>query len=362
MLNRRQIIGTAFAAAAFPGVAFASSPEASPVANLAARIDALIADQTVDIPFTGVALVTVAGVPVLDAAYGFADGVTRTPNTTDTGFQIASITKTMTAALTVQLRDEGAFALDDPASALLPRFADQLDSGASPVTVRHLLNHTSGVPDFLELYDVFDIEHYPESLDVLLDRIAIEPLRFEPATEFLYSNSGYLYLGRIIEAVTGETWEEALAKRITGPLDLDRTWLTPPDNRGPLATGYLQLDGLVLPVSRLGRPDLAESAGGLTSTTSDLLAWVDAYMAGSVVDLDSVEEMLAPDLADYGLGWETIRVDGVEWHGHYGQTIGFCSALARQREHNATVILLSNRQDFPISHLHRQVMETLQRS
>ena len=240
--------------------------------------------------------------------------------------------------------------------------ADQLDSGASPVTVRHLLNHTSGVPDFLELYDVFDIEHYPESLDVLLDRIAIEPLRFEPGTEFHYSNSGYLYLGRIIEAVTGETWEEALAKRITGPLDLDRTWLTPPDNRGPLATGYLQLDGLVLPVSRLGRPDLAESAGGLTSTTSDLLAWVDAYMAGSVVDLDSVEEMLAPDLADYGLGWETIRVDGVEWHGHYGQTIGFCSALARQREHNATVILLSNRQDFPISHLHRQVMETLQRS
>jgi CubicO group peptidase (beta-lactamase class C family) len=326
----------------------AQTPVASPISERSTAINALFADQTVAIPFTGSVLITEQGTSLLDAAFGFADGLARTSNAIDTGFQIASITKTFTAALIMQLRDDGAFALDDPASAILPRFAGQLDSGSDRVTIEQLLNHTSGVPDFLEIYDPFDIENYPDTLDDLLDRIATEPLRSDPGQRFLYSNSGYLYLGRIIEAITGQSFETALADRITAPLDLQQTWLTPGDNRGPLATGYLALQGLVLPVSRFGRPDLAEAAGGLTSTTHDLHAWLDTFVAGEVVATATVTEMMQPGDANYGLGWEIYGEPGDQWIGHFGQTIGFRSAMFRQPDREQTIIILSNRQDYQI--------------
>jgi CubicO group peptidase (beta-lactamase class C family) len=350
MIGRRTFLSSLVASALAPtGIAaFAQTPVASPVHDIAAEIDALLGDRSVDIPFTGAVLMTNEGQPILNSAYGFADGTARTVNTSDTGFQIASITKTFTAALTMQLRNEGAFELDDPASALIPSYAHQLDAGATPVTIRQLLNHTSGVPDFLDILDPFDLENYPESLDLLLEAIAQVPLMFDPGEEYHYSNSGYLYLGRIIEAVTGRTWEAALNERIVDPLHLRRTWLTPPDNRGDLATGYLSIQGFVLPVSRFGRPDLAEAAGGLTSTTADLLIWLDAFMAGEIVPAETVREMLEPGESGYGLGWEEVDVDGVRWQGHFGQTIGFRTAMFRQQDRNQSIILLSNRQDYEI--------------
>lgn len=361
-LGRRRLIGSALTgiAVAHAGRAAAQTPDAVHRGDIAAEIDRLLSAQTEEAQFAGAVLVTDSGETLFEGAYGEADRLSGELNTTDTGFQIASITKTFTAALIMQLRDEGAFALDDPASALIPEFADQLDSREHPVTIEQLLNHTSGVPDFLDLFDVFDVENYPESLDALIEGIAAEPLGFEPGAEFDYSNSGYLYLGRIVEAVTGQTWEETLRDRITAPLGLDRTWLTPPDRRGPLATGYLTVEGLVLPVSRFGRPDLAEAAGGLTSTTADLLAWTDAFMAGDVVNLDTVEEMLTQKFLGYGLGWDTLETSDADYHGHYGETIGFRSALAHDRERNTTVIILSNRQDFHIGDLTRQILDLVQ--
>ncbi len=360
--GRRRAIGSAvasFMAAQF-GVAVAQTPNAGTSGDLAETLDELLIEQAEVAQFAGAVLVTGGGELLFDGAYGQADRLSDALNTTDTGFQIASITKTFTAVQIMQLRDDGAFALGDSASELIPEFADQLESRDNPVSIEHLLNHTSGVPDFLDLFDPFDIENYPDSLEILLDRVAAEPLDFEPGTEFTYSNSGYLYLGRIIEAITGQSWETALADQITGPLGLERTWLTPPENRGPLATGYLTVEGLVLPVSRFGRPDLAESAGGLTSTTADLLTWTEAFMAGDIVDPATVEQMLTPKYFGYGLGWDTLAVDNVDWHGHYGETIGYCSALAHQRERNATVIILSNRQDFQVSALTERILALVQ--
>lgn len=360
--GRRPLVGAAVAGAmaAHVGQAAAQTPDAVPGGDFAGEINRILSDQTEEAQFAGAVLVSEDGETLFEGAYGEADRLSGEPNTIETGFQIASITKTFTAAQIMQLRNDGAFTLDDPVSALLPDFADQLDSGETPVTIGQLLNHTAGIPDFLDLYDMFDVENYPDSLDILLEGIAAEPLGFEPGTEFGYSNSGYLYLGRIIEAVTGQPWEEALRERITAPLGLDQTWLSPPAERSPLATGYLTVEGLVLPVSRFGRPDLAEAAGGLTSTTADLLTWTHAFMAGEVVDLNTVEEMLTPKYLGYGLGWDLLVADGVEWNGHYGETIGFCSALAHHRDRNATVIILSNRQDFHVGDLTRQLLELVQ--
>lgn len=350
MTNRRSLFGALLLSplATSANFAGAQTPAASPSIGLSEALDALLLDQSIDPPFSGTALITNDGVPVLDAAYGMADGIANQPNTIETALQIASITKTFTSALIMQLRDEGAFALDDSASTLLPQFAGQLDSRSEPVTIRQLLTHTAGVPDFLELYDLLDIASYPESLELLLERVASEPLEFEPGTSYRYSNSGYLYLGRLVEAVTDDTWEDTLTERILDPLELDRTWLTPPDDRAPFATGYLNVEGLVLPVSRFSRVDLAESAGGLTSTTYDLQRWLDAFMIGEVVSLDTVAEMLDPGLYEYGLGWSTDEFAGRLWQGHFGETIGFRSAMLHASELDATIILLCNRQDFPM--------------
>jgi len=350
MTNRRILLGALLISpvATRSIIAGAQSPVASPSIGLSEALDALLTDQSFDPPFSGTALITSGGVPVLDAAYGLADGIANQPNTIDTAFQIASITKTLTAALIMQLRDERAFALDDSASTLLPQFAGQLDSRSEPVTIRQLLMHTAGVPDFLELYDLLDVASHPETLEQLLERVASEPLKFEPGTNFHYSNSGYLYLGRIVVAVTGHSWEATLTERIIDPLELDRTWLTPPDDRAPVATGYLNVEGLVLPVSRFSRIDLAESAGGLTSTTHDLQGWLDAFMTGEIVSLDTVAEMLDPGLYEYGLGWSTNEFAGRLWQGHFGEAIGFRTVMLHNSELDASIILLSNRQDFPM--------------
>jgi D-alanyl-D-alanine carboxypeptidase len=348
--KRRAFLGSLVATALVPRAipAFAQTPVASPALDRAAAIDALLDDPSVDVPFSGAALIVDQGEVVLDAAYGLANGTDRERNTTGTAFQIASITKTIAATLILQLRDEAAFDLDDSASDFIPQFAAQLDSGATPVTIRQLLNHTSGVPDFLEVFDPFDIDSYPSTLDQLLDGVAEVPLLFDPGEGWHYSNTGYLYLGRITEAVTGTTWEERLNERIIRPLGLRRTWLTEPGTPGALATGYLPIGGFVLPVSRFGRPDLAEAAGGLTSTTHDVLAWLDAFMAGEVVSAETVSEMLDPGEYGYGLGWEIIGTETDRWSGHFGQTIGFRTAMFRHHGADRSIVLLSNRQDHPI--------------
>ncbi len=352
MLSRRHLLGALLTGGLFPirtGAA-PTTPNANPVTDLPAALDALLADQELPVPFSGAALITKGDRILLEAAYGDANLVERIPNTPKTGYQIASITKGFTAALIMQLRDEGKLDLDDPAAQYLPDLPN-LELDGVPITIRHLLGHTSGVADFTELFDLTDVASYPATLDELVDRIAAAPLLFTPGSDYAYSSSGYLYLGRIIEAITGATWEAVLEERILDPLDLRRTWLTRPARSGPLATGYLPIEGFIVPVSRLGRPDLAESAGGLTSTLADLHTWLDAFLTGRVVPPAIVGEMLTRGPYRYGLGFEFADLGGMEWLGHYGHTIGFRSALFHQPELDITMILLSNRQDFEIVQL-----------
>jgi len=360
MLTRRHLLGSLLATRLLPAAAQAApaTPEATPAADLSAALDTVLAGQALAVPFTGAALIIQSGQPLLEAAYGDADLVERIPNTPDTGFQIASITKTFTATLIMQLRDEGRFDLDDPAARYLPDLPN-LERDGVAITIRHLLGHTSGVADFTQLFDLADVTSYPATLDEAIDRIAAAPLLFTPGTDYAYSSSGYLYLGRIIEAVTGVTWEAALTERILTPLNLRDTWLTPPRRHAPLATGYLLLENFIVPVSRLGRPDLADSAGGLTSTLADLRTWFDAFRTGDVISPATVAEMLTFGPYHYGLGFEVADLGGRDWFGHYGHTIGFRSAMLHQPELDLTMILLANRQDFEMVSLTERLGEVM---
>ena len=337
------------------------TPVATPTSDLEARLDAVLASYAADRRFFGAALMAIDGQLVLRKGYGFADPRTQLANTPETNYQIASITKTFTAALIMQLRDEGKLSLDDPASRYLPDYPN-LEQDSVEITIRQLLSHTSGVIDFLSLYDLRNPFSFPPDLATLLDRIKEEPLVFTPGSDFLYSNSGYLYLGQIIREITGQNWAAALAERITEPLGLRRTWLNPPADPAPQAIGYYTLSGLLLPVSQYGRPDLAEAAGGLTSTVDDLLAWDQALWSGKVVSLETVEEMAKPIRNNYGLGLEHTRLNDLPAIGHFGQTVGFRTVYERIPELNATIIVLSNRQDLEIGALADELAAELPRA
>ena len=162
----------------------------------------MLAPYAADNRFFGAALIAIDGKPVLRKGYGFANPMQKIANTPETGYQIASITKTFTASLIMQLRDEGKLSIDDPASTYLSGYPN-LERDGVAVTIKQLLSHTSGVVDFLSLYDLEDPSSFPPDLPALIDNIKRQPLEFTPGSDYLYSNSGYLFLGRIIEQITG---------------------------------------------------------------------------------------------------------------------------------------------------------------
>ncbi|TVP53823.1 MAG: class A beta-lactamase-related serine hydrolase, partial [Gemmatimonadales bacterium] len=161
-----------------------------------------------------------AGEPVFSEGFGWADLEHRVPVTDSTVFRIGSVTKQFTAAAILRLAEEGALSLDDE----LTRFLPDYPTGDHPITVRHLLNHTSGIPNYTALGAAWlsgitlDRSH-----DEMLALFQDEPLDFEPGQRFAYSNSGYYLLGMVIEEVTGRPYDEFMEEDIFEPLGLRDT-------------------------------------------------------------------------------------------------------------------------------------------
>jgi D-alanyl-D-alanine carboxypeptidase len=201
----------------------------------------------------------------------------------DTRFEVGSVTKTFVAALVLALVEDGALGLDDEVAAHLPGRVESLRS----ITVRSLLNHTSGLPDFFEDAAVAEAWRAGAILDWSLDRlieICVALPRHEPG-RFRYANSNYLVVGLVIESVMSRPLDETIHRRILDPLDLAET--------------------------RLPRNAIA-AAGGLVSTADDLARFFCALPAGQVISDASLREMLTTvpsnwaESKRYGLGIEEI--------------------------------------------------------
>jgi len=302
---------------------------------------------------------------LLRGAWGMADVVAGIANTPETRFQIASISKTLTGALTLLVREEGLLALDDPAARWLPDLP-YLQRDGVDVTIRHLLTHTAGVPDVYLLFDLMRPSTWPSTPAEALAAIAAKPLRFTPGDHFEYSTSGYLLLGRIIEVATGEPYETAVRARILDPLGMAATWIAPPADPGPVAIGYGSLGPLLTPISPLFDPGLVAAGGGWTSTIDDLARWRQALRAGTLLTPALVDELTSPavTVADppgsaYGLGFERQTIAGEEWWGHWGLTIGFKTAFLQLPARDAAMVVLANRNDAPVKELVEEVVRTL---
>ncbi len=295
-------------------------------------------------------------------AAGLGDIETGTAMRPDDKFRCGSIMKPFISVVTLQLVEEGRFSLDDPMPAVLPESVTARFADSDQITVRMLLNHTSGIADFVTEAVVAEIFANPTKVwedDEWLDIAAAQEPYFAPGEGWTYSNTDYILLGLVIEQATGRSWREEVRQRVIEPLNLENTLLPEPGDRsipGNHARGYHDMGGEFVDLTGVD-PSMAGAAGGhaLVSTTTDLARFLDAVLAGELFQNDeTLDEMLAfvdaPDEAGvpyyYGLGMEKyVFPGGIELIGHAGGTAGFSAVVYYLPAQDITVAGMINIQD-----------------
>ena len=236
---------------------------------------------------------------------------------------IGSVTKTFVAVVVLQLVDEGELALDDPIGPLLEGTGVEI-ADADTITVRQLLQHTSGLAEYIDEPAVTSQGDRVWSPAELVAVAEAHGRIDAPGGGHHYANTNYVVLGEIVRHVTGHTWDDEVRRRIVEPLGLDSTGLIG-DERSP---GYAVVDGRPVEVVGAGDPSVGGAAGAMQSTVADLLVYVGALRDGTLVSPEMREAMLqmveVGDLTDlgvehsYGLGIERYAIGGVEVIGHLG--------------------------------------------
>jgi D-alanyl-D-alanine carboxypeptidase len=276
--------------------------------------------------------------------------------TTRDRFRVASITKLFVATVVLQLVEEGQVELGDPLAEYVPGFPR-----AERITLRQLLAHTSGVPDYTQiegfgrqlLEDRERVWTVAEVLALAGDRQA----EFEPGEDYAYSNTGFVLLGEVVRVATGTSWAHQVRTRILDPLDLRDTYVAGTDDavhQPPVVPAYFDVDGDGFQENvETGGPWPAEettegAAGAMVSTAGDLLRFGDALFRGRLLDDASLAAMTRegphhPRNSGYGLGLEVQRRDyrTTTW-GHGGFVPGFRSTLRYLPDHDVLVVALVN--------------------
>ena len=331
---------TCGAPAAEPG---AATPESD--ADLASRLDALVADEVADARFAGSVLVARGDAVLLAKGYGLADRSRGVPNTPRTTYRIGSLTKQFTALAVMQLQEAGRLAVDDPITAHLPDYPTPAKDGV-PITLHHLLSHTSGVPDLFRFASPMDQAAWPATPQDLAYGIARDHgLDFVPGTAWAYSNTGYLLLGLVVERAAGQPYAAYLRDHIFAPLGMRASGFEAAGDARPCpAAGYLPGFGDV-DVSALTRLDIAFAAGGMHSTVEDLYRWDRALSAERLASEASLQRLFGPVAEGYGYGWDSGEVAGRRTVEHNGEIDGFASSILRVVDDGVLVVVLANRQD-----------------
>ncbi len=300
--------------------------------------------------FNGAALVVDRGEVLFQGAFGFSELGADAPAQASTRFRIASLTKQFTAALILRLEEEGLLRIAAPVSEYIEEYPTP---DGDRITLHHLLTHTSGLPSYTDIPGFMESgATTPLAPGEIIGLTWEEPLRFEPGTDFEYSNSGYVLLGWVAERVTGRTYDEALAEYVLDPLGLVDTGydhhVAPPAGH---ASGYTR-ELMDYEPARPLDPSLPFSAGMLYSTVGDLGRWTSALLgwdstAGPFRDPTSAERMLTPELDSYGYGVGiSVRDLGREREvrviQHSGGIFGFSSVIRAFPDHHRLIVLLDN--------------------
>lgn len=318
----------------------AQRPDAASLADYEGRVEARLRSN--NIPGAIVAVVR-NGEPVYVAPFGLADVEHRVPVTDSTVFEIGSLSKQFFAVAALQMVQEGRLELD----ARVHDFVSWLPGEWRGVTIRQLLNHTSGIPDYEAVagYGFYDRRVTAQEIVAVAQSRSMD---FPPGTGHEYSNTGYVLLRLVLEAVDGVPVGELLQARIFRPLRMTATRLADPEAIIPnRAEGYYQDRNRTLINTAPSNPSAAP--GGIVSTMADLIRW-DAALYGSAVLSEEMKALMwaptaLPDgrTVPYGFGWRVEPYEGRTQRYHYGMTHGFIANITRLPDDGLTVIALANR-------------------
>ncbi|HKP38325.1 MAG TPA: serine hydrolase domain-containing protein [Pyrinomonadaceae bacterium] len=314
-------------------------------ANLSARIDRYVKAEMSKQNIPGISLAVLRnGRVVLLRSYGMANVEHQVPVKPETIFQSGSIGKQFTAMEVMMLAEEGKLSLDDK----ITKFFSDAPAAWAGITIRHLLNHTSGLGDYppeIELKRDYTEEE-------LLSYFKKTPLDFEPGTSWNYSNVGYVMLGILIRKVTGKFYGDFLQERIFKPLGMTTARVISEADIVPnRAAGYRLVNGAFKNQEWVSPSTNSTADGSLYFSILDLARWDAALYTNTPLKQSSLNQMWAQTtLQDgrrkpYGFGWHTNVIHGRRVAFHGGAWQGFKSSIIRFLDDKLTIIFLANSWD-----------------
>ena len=286
------------------------------------------------------------GTAAWTGAYGKSSLASGMPVTTNTIFALGSVTKQFTAACILLLAQDGKLSVHDKVAKYYPNL-----TRAHDITLLDLMNHVSGYPDYYPLDFVDSRMESPIAADELIQRYAGGKLDFEPGTQWSYSNTGFVILGRVVEKVTGQTLGEFMTQRILQPLGMDHSFFGPADTAKGMAQGYTSFALGPPTVARPESQGWLDGAAGLNCTDLDLVKWDMALITGRVLNSEYYDLMIQPRkltegrVREYGCGIGVKIIASTLVLAHKGEVSGFEAwNVIVPATHSALVILANGEQ------------------
>ena len=303
----------------------------------AKRVDSLLTVYSNKKMFSGSILIAKDGKALLSKGYGMANYSYDIPNTAQTKFKLASVSKQFTAAAIIILQEQGKLSTDDKLTKYIPDYPN-----GDKITIHHLLTHTSGIVNFTSLPLFDSIMTFEHSLTESIAYFKNKPLEFEPGEKFNYSNSGYILLSYIIEKASGKKYHEFISNSIFEPLGMKNSGVFNGNTLiKNLAMGYSEIEGGVENVPYVDM-SIPSGAGALYSTVEDLLIWDQALNSEKLLKKASIDKMFTPFKDTYAYGWMVDKYKEHKWIFHTGGIQGFATVVNRFPDDGLTIIILKN--------------------
>lgn len=309
-------------------------------ANKSLEIDELMSTMYQRGQFNGAILVAVHGNTIYRKGFGKSNFQTGADFTPETPSNIGSVTKQFTAMAIMMLAERGKLSYDDPVSKYIPEFSPS--AHLSQITLRQLLNHTSGIRDYGDLgIDDSGLDQH----DLIAELLKKEDLLAKPGLKYQYSNPGYALLAVVVERVSRRRFSEFLEQEIFVPVGMSNTFVydAPKKRNARTAIGYGQFGQV-----DDGGPTAIPGDGGIYSTVDDLFKWDQALYTERLVRQSTLAEAFAPGkvqegASNYGFGWNIEQDGDSKYLWHQGSAAGFRAFFGRRLAERVTVIILTNK-------------------
>lgn len=307
------------------------------------KIDSIFDVYTKKNMFSGSVSIARKGTILLSKGYGMANYGFDIPNTGQTKFKLASVSKQFTAMAIMILQEQGKLSTDDKLTKFIPDYPN-----GDKITIHHLLTHTSGIYNFTNAEHYDSIMVLPHTLDKIISYFKNTKLDFEPGEKFSYSNSGYILLSYIIEKASGKTYGEFVTSQIFEPLGMKNSGVCEGNKLiKNFALGYTNGEkGL----ENAGYIDMSipSGAGALYSTVEDLQIWDRAFYSEQLVKKATLDKMTTPFKDKYGYGLKIDEFAGRPMIGHSGGIQGFNTVVYRFPQDELSIVVLKNVDNYNI--------------